>query len=802
MSADDRSKRVMSPWVVVGLVVVALAAANIWANFTLTRRVEGIISRTLAETEPEVGKTREELIALRIQNERNRIFLNALLTSLIALAAPAVAITGAYVGFRNYLDTRTKERLDRVAGEFSSVIEGLVSDKAQARAFGAAGLQHFFSADKQEYHLRALSALATAARTETESNVLEALRITIEYASRQLPPGLIPAVSWRGTTLKGVHFQRIPLIEIDLTDADLENANLSGCDLSQARLENATLKGAKLDGANLRRANCVYADFAGASLIRADLREALLYNTRVLRMDLRDADLRGAQFDVDDIKWELVANWRLARFDDALRNTLTERLGPQPRGPRVLMLMWEVPPLVAGGTWTASYHLVRNLRQAGADVTVVVPWEESWIVSVPFGAEVEVVSLGMVPPEPGPDAGRLMAPAWSPYQSASWSPYQSASWSPYQGSWSSSHQASWWSPYQTAWSSPYGFATGFSPYASTLGPYGWGPAATGGMPGGAYGDPTATRVEIRAQAGSIILRLIEEFKRRLVRMEDLSSFQLIHAHDWVVFPAAEAAASAHDIPWVAHFHSTLADRDPGGIDVLVSQIERQGGRAAHQVVVPSKVTARRVRDLYGVAESRITVAPNPLSSDDIPVEDLGTFETRRTVFLGRLTPQKGPDLFVGVARVIRQELSDASFRIYGAGPELSRLMAEAGALIEFQGPLMWAARGAAFGGASAVLVTSRFEPFGMVIAEAMLHQVPVLYPEKAGIGEVLEAGIRIDPENVEQTAAAVQQLLIDVTLWEQTVDEQKQAIGAYMEARYEQRIRDLWDQLLQAPVRG
>src|SRR6185295_10501288 len=109
--------------------------------------------------------------------------------------------------------------------------------------------------------------------------------------------------------------------------------------------------------------------------------------------------------------------------------------------PKVLMLMWEIPPFVAGGTWTACYHLVRNLRRAGADVTVVVPWAESLIVSQPFGPEVRVVPLGIVPPEFATPAGTIYAQgiygarvgSWSTYGTApSWSVYGSApTWSPY-----------------------------------------------------------------------------------------------------------------------------------------------------------------------------------------------------------------------------------------------------------------------------------------------------------------------------------------------------------------------------------
>jgi glycosyltransferase involved in cell wall biosynthesis len=57
----------------------------------------------------------------------------------------------------------------------------------------------------------------------------------------------------------------------------------------------------------------------------------------------------------------------------------------------------------------------------------------------------------------------------------------------------------------------------------------------------------------------------------------------------------------------------------------------------------------------------------------------------------------------------------------------------------------WDKRGEAFRGASAMVVPSRSEPFGMVILEAMQYRVPVIYPIypiDSGAAEVLENGIK------------------------------------------------------------
>lgn len=78
-----------------------------------------------------------------------------------------------------------------------------------------------------------------------------------------------------------------------------------------------------------------------------------------------------------------------------------------------MMLLWEIPPMVAGGTWTACYHLVRKLHQRGAEVTVIVPWDETMILPHPFGIEIPIVALGIL--VSGVIGSVYGTPVWSPY---------------------------------------------------------------------------------------------------------------------------------------------------------------------------------------------------------------------------------------------------------------------------------------------------------------------------------------------------------------------------------------------------
>jgi glycosyltransferase involved in cell wall biosynthesis len=766
VAGRSRSRRRLSRWwLAVVLALAAVVALEIWATVQTTHQARRILHETANANRLVPQKAQQELIALRIKNERDRLFLNTLVASLAPLGTVLVALIGAGVGLRGYFDARGKERRDRAAEELNSVLGNLASEQPRERAVGVVGLQHFLTAEDADWHLRVVSALALSARMESDAEVQQTIRIAVEQASRNVHPAILRAVSWQGAKLARADLRALRAVEdgdqeplggLDLRDADLEDAVLSGADLRGAQLVASRLNGARLNGTKLNGADLTYADLAGADFTGAQLDGARLVHAKLLDLNLTDASLRGAELD-SDAPWELTKGWRSAALEPALAKRLRRRFGGDPTGPRVAMLMWEIPPLVAGGTWTACYHLVRSIRAAGADVTVIVPWDDETVGESPFGGEVEIVKLGMRPPADGA--------------------------SPYGGAWSS-----------YAYGSPYGFPGVYGGTAPFGSPYGF---------VGAYGfggDGRARAVDLEL-LGTLMLRLTTEFADRLAALEWVGDApELVHAHDWVTFPAAERLANRLQVPWVAHLHSTAADRQLDVRDEVAERIERDGCDAATRVVVPSRVTAQRV-EAYGIEADRQVVVPNPISEERIPYEQTGTFEGRRAIYLGRLTRQKAPDLFMDVALRLKAEGSPIAFAIYGDGELRDSLRQREGAWqVALAGPLPWAERGRAFAGASAVFVPSRFEPFGMVVAESMLHRVPVLYPRSSGIAEAVDGGILVDPDDSAAVAEALAGLLGDRGRWESVVEGQSAAIEAFRESRPEDALLAVWAEIAHASV--
>ncbi len=93
------------------------------------------------------------------------------------------------------------------------------------------------------------------------------------------------------------------LSEANLQNADLTDANLMGAHLWQANLQAAFLLDAKLQDANLRTSNLIGADLGGAKLQRANLHNANLRGAILVGADLSGANLRNAN--LESVTWEL-----------------------------------------------------------------------------------------------------------------------------------------------------------------------------------------------------------------------------------------------------------------------------------------------------------------------------------------------------------------------------------------------------------------------------------------------------------------------------------------------------------------
>lgn len=139
-------------------------------------------------------------------------------------------------------------------------------------------------------------------------------------------------------------------------------------------------------------------------------------------------------------------------------------------------------------------------------------------------------------------------------------------------------------------------------------------------------------------------------------------------------------------------------------------------------------------------------------------------------YLGRVAIEKGVDVFVEMARL----LSDRDYRyvIIGDGPELAAIRArvdEAGLSERFHytGFLQPDLVASAIARASVGVVPSRYEEFGLVIAEFMQMRVPVVATDVGGVRELMRheaSGLLVPPGDACGLANAVRRLMDETPL--------------------------------------
>ena len=354
------------------LVVVALLLAvlflgiQFWTTSVIAVRSELILREYDARppvTSMAEEKARQEAIAAKIQNMRQSLFWTGIAGNLSAAAAVIAALSGAWIGFHQYLGVRQKERLDRAAVELKSIWENLGNSSTMVRGAGIAALQNYLDPELRIYHGSIASALSLAARSilaysdnkRDSEFLLHTVTPVIEHAFRSIDRHTLRSVSWQGIVLRYPRLNDLDLQGFDFRDAiimggDFSNSKLQGCRLNAAKLTQC-----RFDGADLRNAVLEHADLASASFKGASLTAANMRNVKLLHADFSACDLTDAQFSRTRIDWTLTKGWRSSRLDPGLRTTLIAKHGPEVSGTRALMMCWEFPPFVSGGGWTAAY---------------------------------------------------------------------------------------------------------------------------------------------------------------------------------------------------------------------------------------------------------------------------------------------------------------------------------------------------------------------------------------------------------------------------------------------------------------
>ena len=245
---------------------------------------------------------------------------------------------------------------------------------------------------------------------------------------------------------------------------------------------------------------------------------------------------------------------------------------------------------------------------------------------------------------------------------------------------------------------------------------------------------------------------------------------LIHAHDWLTFPAGLSAKSINKKPLVCHVHATEIDRTGGNSpNPEVYKIECETLKRSDKIITVSNFTKKIVVDHYGINDNKIDVVYNgadSLTTKELPpaLGEMKKLGYKIVLYLGRITLQKGPEYFVKAAKIVSDFDKKALFVVTGSGDMQEQMIAEAAALgvsdkFIFTGFLRGEEKDRIFRTADIYVMPSVSEPFGITALESVVHGTPALISRQSGVSEVLQHVLKTDFWDVDEMANKIVTLL-------------------------------------------
>lgn len=410
------------------------------------------------------------------------------------------------------------------------------------------------------------------------------------------------------------------------------------------------------------------------------------------------------------------------------------------------MFGWEFPPNIAGGLGTACYGLTKGLAKNGVDILFVMPAasgkEDQSAVKIINASDVEIEEMISRTHYGSQVKGGSTTETDSFFErvnflkvDSSLVPYVDPSViveSKKRGVERSrtfetkESEARWWKDFKVNYGGKYKFS-------------------------GKYGANLMEEVSRYAMVAATIA--------------NENSFDVIHAHDWLTYPAGIAAKRVSGKPLVIHVHATEFDRSGENVNTITYGIERMGMMEADKIITVSNLTRNIVINKYGIDPSKVVTVHNAVDfKETAPYEIKRGVDEKIVTFLGRITFQKGPGYFIEAAAKVLKRCDNVRFVMAGNGDLLNRSIRRVAKLgiadrFHFTGFLKGDDVKRMFAYSDVYVMPSVSEPFGISPLEAMKSNVPVIISKQSGVAEVLKYAIKIDFWDIDAMADSIYALL-------------------------------------------
>lgn len=249
---------------------------------------------------------------------------------------------------------------------------------------------------------------------------------------------------------------------------------------------------------------------------------------------------------------------------------------------------------------------------------------------------------------------------------------------------------------------------------------------------------------------------------------------VVHAHDWLVAHPAIALAEYFDVPLVSTLHATEAGRHSGWlsgrINRQVHSVEWWLANESDALITCSASMRDEVTELYGPRLSTISVIRNGI---DITTWSYRERQPRavpaQLLYVGRLEYEKGVQDAIAALPKIRRSHPGTTLVVAGEGTQFEWLREQArlhrvSRSVTFVGNLDHTELLGWLHGADAIVLPSRYEPFGIIALEAAAAGIPLVTSTAGGLGEAVvdgATGLSFQPGDIAGLVSAVRETLDD-----------------------------------------
>lgn len=282
------------------------------------------------------------------------------------------------------------------------------------------------------------------------------------------------------------------------------------------------------------------------------------------------------------------------------------------------------------------------------------------------------------------------------------------------------------------------------------------------------------------------------------------SFDVIHAHDWLTYPAGIHAKQISGKPMVIHVHATDYDRSRGNVNPEVYAIEKNGMDFADHIITVSNLTRNTVIEKYHQDPSKVTTVHNavePMSQDIISIQDKRGVKDKVVTFLGRITMQKGPEYFVEAAAKVLEKSSNVRFVMAGSGDMMDQMVRLAASRnisdrFHFTGFMKGKQVYEVLKSSDVYVMPSVSEPFGISPLEAMQCGVPSIISKQSGCAEILDYAVKVDYWDIEAMADAIYGIITYPAMYQFLKEEGKREVDNIKWEYAGQKVRRIYDQVM------